>query len=76
MAFFEFDCREPVQKTRPCIEDFLKASRKCLKAKDQAGLDIALNMIDSAIEFMCHNSGDRIAVCKQNACIETKDHYL
>ena len=62
-SFFEFDFREPVRKTRPCIEDFLNASRRCLKAEDQEGLNIALRMIDSAIEFMCHNSGDRIA-CK------------
>ena len=61
--YFEFDFREPVRKTRPCIEDFLNASRRCLKAEDQEGLNIALRMIDSAIEFMCHNSGDRIA-CK------------
>ena len=60
--------REPVNKTRPCIENFLKASRRCLRAKDQAGLDIALNMIDSAIEFMCHNSGDRIAVSIDRSC--------
>jgi len=65
---FKKYCGEPVNKTRPCIENFLKASRRCLRAKDQAGLDIALNMIDSAIEFMCHNSGDRIAVSIDRSC--------
>lgn len=59
---FKKYCGEPVRKTRPCIEDFLNASRRCLKAEDQEGLNIALRMIDSAIEFMCHNSGDRIAL--------------
>ena len=69
--YFEFDFREPVRKTRPCIEDFLNASRRCLKAEDQEGLNIALRMIDSAIEFMCHNSGDRMA-CKYIFSISDK----
>ena len=54
-------CRTPVNKTRPCVVNFLKASRQCLKTEDQPSLDITLNMIDAAIDFMCHNSGDRIA---------------
>ncbi len=56
-----FVFRLPVNKTRPCIVDFLKASRRCLKTEDQPSLDITLNMINAAIDFMCHNSGDRIA---------------
>ena len=59
--FFFVFFRAPVNKTRPCLVDFLKASRRCLKAEDQPSLDITLSMIDSAIQFMCHNSGDRIA---------------
>lgn len=59
---FKKYCGAPVNKTRPCLVDFLKASRRCLKAEDQPSLDITLSMIDSAIQFMCHNSGDRIAL--------------
>jgi len=59
---FKKYCGVPVNKTRPCLVDFLKASRRCLKAEDQPSLDITLSMIDSAIQFMCHNSGDRIAL--------------
>lgn len=59
---FKKYCGVPVNKTRPCLVDFLKASRRCLKAEDQPSLDVTLSMIDSAIQFMCHNSGDRIAL--------------
>ena len=55
--------RAPVEKTRPCVVDFLKVSRRCLRSKDKPSLDITLHMIDAAIDFMCHNRGDRIA-CK------------
>ena len=50
-----------MNKTRPCLKDFLKASRRCLKTEDKPSLDITLRMIDSAIDFMCQNDGDRIA---------------
>lgn len=59
---FKKYCGTPVNKTRPCVVNFLKASRQCLKTEDQPSLDITLNMIDAAIDFMCHNSGDRIAL--------------
>lgn len=52
-----------MEKTRPCIRDFLEVSRRCLGSKDKTGLNITLNMIDAAIDFVCHNSGDRLA-CK------------
>ena len=38
-------------------------SRQCLKERDQAGLNITLDMVDSAIQFTCHRDGDRVA-CK------------
>lgn len=59
---FKKYCGDPVKNTRPCIENFLEASRRCLRTEDRAGLNITLGMIDSAIDFMCHNSGDRIAL--------------
>ena len=51
-----------MNKTRPCLKDFLKASRRCLKTEDKPSLDITLRMIDSAIDFMCQNDGDGIAL--------------
>lgn len=59
---FKKYCGVPVEKTRPCLVDFLKVSRNCLRTKDQPSLDITLEMIDAAIDFMCHNRGDRIAL--------------
>ena len=60
-----FDFRKPMSETRPYIEAFLEASSRCVKAKDRSGINVTMNMIDSAVEFMCHNSGDRMA-CKFN----------
>lgn len=59
---FKKYCGAPVEKTRPCVVDFLKVSRRCLRSKDKPSLDITLHMIDAAIDFMCHNRGDRIAL--------------
>ena len=53
--------RVPVQKTRPCIADFLESSRHCLESKDKQGINVTMKMIDAAIDFVCYNSGDRIA---------------
>ena len=56
-----FIFRVPVQKTRPCIVDFLESSRHCLRSKDKEGINVTMKMIDAAINFVCHNSGDRMA---------------
>jgi len=72
---FKKYCGAPVNKTRPCLKDFLKASRRCLKTEDKPSLDITLRMIDSAIEFMCQNDGDRIALfMSENGWDCVQDH--
>ena len=48
-------------KTRPCIIDFFETSRRCLPSNDKIGLNITVNMIDAAIDFLCHRGGDRLA---------------
>ena len=52
---------EPVAKTRPCIIDFFETSRRCLPSNDKIGLNITVNMLDAAIDFLCHRGGDRLA---------------
>ena len=37
-------------------------SRKCVKSEDRDGLNTTMTMVDAAINFMCHNSGDRMAL--------------
>jgi len=59
---FKKYCGVPVQKTRPCIVDFLESSRHCLQSKDKQGINVTMKMIDAAIDFVCYNSGDRIAL--------------
>jgi len=72
---FKKYCGTPVNKTRPCLKDFLKASRRCLKTEDKPSLDITLRMIDSAIDFMCQNDGDRIALfMSENGWDCVQDH--
>ena len=46
---------------RECLVDFLSVSALCLPEEDRPGLNVTLAMVDSAIEFTCHNDGDRIA---------------
>ena len=46
-----------------CLQSFLEVSQHCLKEEDRPGLNVTLQMVDSAIDFTCHNAGDRIA-CK------------
>ena len=53
---------EKVPAARACLASFLAVSRQCLKEKDQAGLNITLDMVDSAIQFTCHRDGDRVAL--------------
>ena len=52
-----------IPAARDCLARFLRVSRQCLKGRDQAGLNVSLAMVDSAIEFTCHREGDRVA-CK------------
>jgi len=59
---FKKYCGQPMRDTRPCIKKFLEVSRQCLKSKDRDGLNTTMNMVDAAINFMCHNSGDRMAL--------------
>jgi len=59
---FKKYCGQPVNDTRPCIKNFLEVSRKCVKSEDRDGLNTTMTMVDAAINFMCHNSGDRMAL--------------
>ena len=52
-----------IPAARDCLARFLGVSRQCLKGRDQPGLNVSLDMVDSAIEFTCHRDGDRVA-CK------------
>jgi len=59
---FKKYCGTHVGAVRSCIESFLDVSQQCLKEEDRPGLNVTLHMVDSAIEFACHNAGDRIAL--------------
>lgn len=59
---FKKYCRDHVPAARECLVDFLSVSALCLPEEDRPGLNITLAMVDSAIEFTCHNDGDRIAL--------------
>jgi len=70
---FKKYCGEPVQKLRSCLESFLSISHQCLYEEDRAGLNITLQMVDAAINFTCHQSGDRIALFMSESgmdCVE------
>jgi len=70
---FKKYCGEPVQKLRSCLESFLSISHQCLHEEDRAGLNITLQMVDAAINFTCHQSGDRIALFMSESgmdCVE------
>jgi len=59
---FKKYCGAPVAKTRPCIIDFFETSRRCLPPNDKIGLNITVNMLDAAIDFLCHRDGDRLSL--------------
>jgi len=59
---FKKYCGEHVSAARECLQDFLEVSQYCLKERDRPGLNVTLQMVDSAIDFTCHNAGDRIAL--------------
>lgn len=59
---FKKYCGEHVSAARVCLQSFLEVSQYCLKEENRPGLNITLQMVDSAIEYTCHNAGDRIAL--------------
>jgi len=59
---FKKYCGNHVAAARSCLQSFLSVSQYCLKEKDRPGLNVTLQMVDSAIDFTCHNAGDRIAL--------------
>lgn len=76
---FQKYCRDHVPRARTCLESFLDVSRECLQEKNRPGLNITLQMVDAAIDFTCHNSGDRIILfLAQNGyeCVEKHKNEL
>ena len=69
-----FPPRDHVPAARECLVDFLSVSALCLPEEDRPGLNVTLAMVDSAIEFPCHNDGDRIA-CEYNIRITDPRGY-
>ena len=60
---------------RFCLQKFLEVSQLCLREEDRPGLNVTLQMVDSAIAFTCHNSGDRIALFMSEQGVEcVQDH--
>eukprot|EP00092_Neocalanus_flemingeri_P008139 GFUD01008779.1.p1 GENE.GFUD01008779.1~~GFUD01008779.1.p1 ORF type:complete len:296 (-),score=89.30 GFUD01008779.1:1195-2082(-) len=59
---FKKYCGNHVGAARACLQSFLSVSQQCLKEEDRPGLNVTLQMVDRAIEFTCHNAGDRIAL--------------
>jgi len=55
-------CNAHIPAARDCLARFLGVSRHCLKEREQAGLNVTLDMVDSAIQFICHRDGDRVAL--------------
>jgi hypothetical protein len=77
---FKKYCGQPMTNLRRCLETFLQASHQCLKEEDRVGLNVTMSMVDAAIDFACHNSGDRMALFMAEAgmdCVEKhKDDML
>jgi len=53
-------CNEKVPAARDCLASFLGVSRNCLEEADRGGLNISQEMVDRAVEFICHRDGDRV----------------
>lgn len=69
-------CNVQVPTARDCLARFLAVSRQCLKERDQGGLNVTLDMVDSAIEFTCHRDGDRVALFLSEQGVEClTSHY-
>jgi hypothetical protein len=62
--------RTHVAVARGCLQQFLEVSQQCLSEEDRPGLNVTLQMVDSAIEFTCHNAGDRIALFMSEEGVE------
>ena len=67
---FIFSSRDHVSAARTCLQKFLEVSQRCLRKEDRPGLNVTLQMVDSAIAFTCHNSGDRIALFMSEQGVE------
>ena len=67
---FIFSSRDHVSAARTCLQKFLEVSQRCLRKEDRPGLNVTLQMVDSAIAFPCHNSGDRIALFMSEQGVE------
>ena len=58
-----------MERTRPCLIRFLDVSRNCLTPREADriggeagnGLNVTLDMIDAAVEFICKDNGQRLA---------------
>jgi hypothetical protein len=73
---FKKYCRNHISAVRGCLKNFLEVSRLCLRPQERPGLNVSLNMVDSAIRFVCHNSGDRIARKVYTGCPTVKSILL
>jgi len=67
---FKKYCGKHVGAARACLQSFLEVSQHCLKEEDRPGLNVTLQMVDSAIDFTCHNAGDRIALFMSEEGVE------
>jgi len=67
---FKKYCGNHVGAARACLQSFLEVSQQCLKEEDRPGLNVTLHMVDRAIEFTCHNAGDRIALFMSEEGVE------
>jgi len=67
---FKKYCGNHVGAARACLQSFLEVSQQCLKEEDRPGLNVTLQMVDRAIEFTCHNAGDRIALFMSEEGVE------
>lgn len=72
---FKNYCGNHVVRGRKCLEKFLEISHRCLHAEDRSGLNVTLEMVDAAINFTCHNSGDRIALFMAEEGMECVDAH-
>lgn len=72
---FKNYCGNHVVRGRKCLEKFLEISHRCLHAEDSSGLNVTLEMVDAAINFTCHNSGDRIALFMAEEGMECVDSH-
>ena len=70
LVLIQLPPRDHVSAARSCLQKFLEVSQQCLREEDRPGLNVTLQMVDSAIAFTCHNSGDRIALFMSEEGVE------